>query len=210
MDELKRGAGMNSTLWPYRTPGIPDELFARVESVPITKEEVRVIALSKARLREGYKVIDIGSGTGSISIEAALQVGSTGRVYAIDRDADAIALLRENASRFNITNMEIIQGDAMDVLAAIPEEADTVFIGGAGGKMYDIVKLAYTRLKSRGRIVVDSIMIESMNGALSAIYDLGLNDIDVTQVTIAKGKRIKTGTMLIARNPVLIISAEKP
>lgn len=201
---------MNSNLWPYRTPGIPDELFARAESVPITKEEVRVIALSKARLREGYKVIDVGSGTGSISIEAAIQVGSSGRVYAIDRDADAIALLWENVRRFNITNIEVIQGDAMDVLASIPEDADVVFIGGAGGKMYDIVKLAYTRLKSKGRIVVDSIMVESMNGALSAIYELGLKDIDVTQVTIAKGKRIEAGTMLIARNPVLIISAERP
>ncbi|MEM4398196.1 MAG: precorrin-6Y C5,15-methyltransferase (decarboxylating) subunit CbiT [Candidatus Nitrosocaldus sp.] len=202
------GVSMNSNLWPYRTPGIPDEFFARVESVPITKEEVRVIVLSKARLREGYSVIDVGYKTGSISIEAAMQVGSTGRVYAIDRDADAIALLRENASRFNIKNIEVIQGDAMDALAAIPE-VDVVFIGGAGGKMYDIVRLACTKLRSKGRIVIDTIMVESMNSALSAIYDLGLKDIDVTQVIIAKGKRISTGTMLLSRNPVLIISAEK-
>ncbi|MEM2923255.1 MAG: precorrin-6Y C5,15-methyltransferase (decarboxylating) subunit CbiT [Candidatus Nitrosocaldus sp.] len=200
---------MNQRLWPYRTPGIPDDLFLRDESIPITKEEVRVIALSKARLKEGYRVIDVGSGTGSISIEAAIQVGGTGRVYAIDRDANAIALLRENARRFSITTIEMVQGDAMDVLPSMPE-VDAVFVGGTGGKMYDIVRLACTRLRSKGRIVVDTIMVESMSSALSAMYDLGLEDVDVTQVIVAKGRRISIGTMLIARNPVLIISAEKP
>ncbi len=200
---------MNQRLWPYRTPGIPDDLFLRDESIPITKEEVRVIALSKARLKEGYRVIDVGSGTGSISIEAAIQVGGTGRVYAIDRDANAIALLRENARRFSITTIEMVQGDAMDVLPSMPE-VDAVFVGGTGGKMYDIVRLACTRLRSKGRIVVDTIMVESMSSALNAMYDLGLEDVDVTQVIVAKGRRISIGTMLIARNPVLIISAEKP
>ncbi|MEM1959166.1 MAG: precorrin-6Y C5,15-methyltransferase (decarboxylating) subunit CbiT [Candidatus Nitrosocaldus sp.] len=200
---------MDQRLWPYRTPGIPDDLFVRDESIPITKEEVRVIALSKARLREGYRVIDVGSGTGSISIEAAIQVGSTGRVYAIDRDADAIALLRENVRRFSITNIEIVHGDAMDILPSMPE-VDAVFVGGAGGRMYDMVRVACTRLRSKGRIVVDTIMVESMSSALNAMYDLGLEDVDVTQVIVAKGRRISSGTMLIARNPVLIISAEKP
>ncbi|MCS6767316.1 MAG: precorrin-6Y C5,15-methyltransferase (decarboxylating) subunit CbiT [Candidatus Nitrosocaldus sp.] len=199
---------MSSNLWPYRTPGIPDELFVRDERVPITKEEVRVIALSKARLREGYRVIDVGSGTGSISIEASMQVGSTGMVYAIERDADALRLIRENVKRFGVTNVEIVEGDAMDVLGGMPE-ADAIFVGGAGGRMYDIVRLACTRLRSKGRIVIDTIMVESMSSALNAINDLGLVGVEVTQIMIAKGRRVSTGTMLISRNPVLVISAER-
>ncbi len=60
-------------MWNYKTPGIPDEYFERTENVPITKEEVRTIQISKARLKPGQTVYDIGCGSGSISIEAAFQ-----------------------------------------------------------------------------------------------------------------------------------------
>jgi len=79
-------------MWNFKTPGIPDELFERTEKVPITKEEVRVIQISKARLRPGQLVYDVGCGSGSISIEAAIQVESSGKVLAIDYDENAIEL----------------------------------------------------------------------------------------------------------------------
>ncbi len=194
-------------LWDYRTPGIPDELFIRDEQVPITKEEVRAIALSKARLKEGFTVIDIGSGTGSITVEAALQV-KDGKVYAIDKDADAIRLTQENVKRFNLTNVEIIHDDALNALNTVPM-ADAIFIGGSSRHMHEIVRLAYERLRGNGRIVIDTILIESMYDALRALEGLSLNYIDITQVIICKGKRVSMGTMLTSRNPVLVIAAEK-
>ncbi|NIR75172.1 MAG: precorrin-6Y C5,15-methyltransferase (decarboxylating) subunit CbiT, partial [Nitrosopumilaceae archaeon] len=65
-------------MWRHKTPGIPDEYFERSEKVPITKEEVRTIQISKARLKPGQTVFDIGCGSGSISIEASLQVEDSG------------------------------------------------------------------------------------------------------------------------------------
>lgn len=195
-------------LWDYRTPGIPDDLFIRDENVPITKEEVRAVAISKARLKEGYTVIDVGSGTGSITVEAALQVRN-GKVYAIDKDEDAVKLTQENVRRFNLTNVEVIHDDALSALNRMPM-ADVVFIGGSSGYMHEIVRLAYDRLKGNGRIVIDTILIESMYEAIEALKDLQLNYIDITQITICKGKRVSMGTMLTSRNPVLVIAAEKP
>lgn len=196
-------------MWPYRTPGIPDAMFARNERVPITKEEVRVVSLSKARLMEGAVVIDVGCGSGSISIEAAVQVGSAGKVYAIDQDEEAIRLTEANAEKLCVSNIEFIHSRAQDALERLPS-ADAIFIGGTGGDTYEIIKLACSKLKKNGRIVIDTILIETMYRSLKAVEEMELKDVDVTQITAAKSRKVSTGTMMLARNPVLIISAQKP
>ena len=88
-------------MWKFKTPGIPDEEFERVDDVPITKEEVRVIQISKARLKPGYTVYDIGCGSGSISVEAAFQIESAGKVYAVDFEPKAIELTKKNLEKFS-------------------------------------------------------------------------------------------------------------
>jgi len=196
-------------LWNYRTPGIPDEMFERSEQVPITKEEVRVVAISKARRNNGNTVLDIGCGSGSIAVEAAMRVAPNGKVYAIDQDENAIKLTKENSKKFSVTNIEVIHSKAQDALSKLPA-ADAILIGGTGGDTYDIIKLAYNKLKSKGRIVIDTILIETMYNSLKAIEELQLENIDVTQITIAKSRKVSTGTMMLARNPVIIISAQKP
>lgn len=195
-------------LWNYRTPGIPDEMLERDENVPITKEEVRVIALSKARLKKGSIVIDVGCGSGSMTVEAALQVAPDGKVYAIDQDENAIELTRKNCAKFNVSNVEIFRARAQDTIGKLPD-ADAIFVGGTGGDTYDIIKMAYKKLKINGRIVIDTILIETMYHSLKAVEELKMENIDVTQVTVAKSRKVSTGTMMLARNPVIIIAAEK-
>lgn len=192
-------------LWEYRTPGIPDELFERTEDVPITKEDVRAIAISKLRLREGQSAIDVGSGSGSITVELCLQTG--GQVYAIDYNPAAVELTRRNLEKFGV-KAEVIQGKAQDVLRGLPE-VDAVSVGGTWGDAGQVIELAAGRLKKGGRIVIDTILLETTYHALAAVDRLGLADVDVTQVTIAKARRVTTGTMMLARNPVMIISATK-
>lgn len=184
-------------------------MFEREENVPITKEEIRVIALSKARLQSGFTVIDIGCGSGSITVEAAMQVAPNGKVYAIDQDENAIRLTQKNAAKFNISNIEVIHSKAQDAIGEMPD-ADAIFVGGTAGDTYDIIKLTYDKLKSRGRIVIDTILIETMYHSLRAVNELKFENVDVTQITISKSRKVSTGTMMLARNPVLVIAAEKP
>ena len=99
-------------MWNYKTPGIPDDKFERTENVPITKEEVRTIQISKARLKPGQIVYDIGCGSGSISVEAALQIESNGKVLAVDYDKNAIELTQNNLKKFNLSNVSVIFGNA--------------------------------------------------------------------------------------------------
>ena len=195
-------------MWNYKTPGIPDEYFERAEKVPITKEEVRAIQLSKARLNVGQTVYDIGCGSGSISIEAAFQIESSGKVLAIDYDENAVELTKKNLKKFNISNVSVIFGNAKEKILDL-EEADVIFIGGTGGDTAEIVKLSENKLKTGGRIVIGTILIETLYSVLQILDKLNFNSVDITQVTISKSRKTTTGTMMLARNPVTIISATK-
>jgi cobalt-precorrin-6B (C15)-methyltransferase len=194
-------------MWKYRTPGIPDEYFDRTEDVPITKEEARAVQISKARLSEGNIVYDIGCGSGSITVEAALQVGA-GKVYAVDIDPKAVELTKKNLAKFGVSNVEVILSDAKDRIPSLPD-ADTVFIGGTGGDTQEILRMCQGKLKRGARIVIGVILIETLYSVLDVIYKMDFSEIDITQVTISKSKKTSTGTMMLARNPVTIISATK-
>ncbi len=195
-------------MWNYKTPGIPDNFFERTEKVPITKEEVRTIQLSKARLSPGQVVFDIGCGSGSISIEAALQIESNGKVIAIDYDLDAIELTKKNIEKFGLSNISVIFGNAKEKIKEL-ELADVIFIGGTGGDTKEIIELCQDKLKSGGRIVIGIILIETLFSVLDILDRLQFGSIDITQVTISKSRKTSKGTMMLARNPVTIISATK-
>ena len=192
-------------LWDYRTPGIPDELFERTEEVPITKEDIRAIAISKLRLKEGHSAIDVGCGSGSITVELCLQ--TKGKVYAIDFDEKAVELTKRNLQKFGV-KAEVILGKAQDILPKL-SEVDAVIVGGTWGDTKQVIELAVSRLKKGGRIVIDTIVIETMYQVLTAVNELELKEIDITQVIISKARKVTTGTMMLARNPVMIISATK-
>tara|TARA_B110001454_G_C12608802_1_gene387775 strand:- start:12 stop:602 length:591 start_codon:yes stop_codon:yes gene_type:complete len=195
-------------MWKFKTPGIPDEEFDRTESVPITKEETRAIQISKARLSPGQTVLDIGCGSGSITVEAGLQVESDGKVIGIDLDPNAIELTNRNLKKFGVTNATLILGNAKEKMSELPE-ANAIFIGGTGGDTQEIVQLCEDKLKSGGRIVIGVILIETLYAVLQTIEKLKFDAIDITQITIGKSRKTSTGTMMLARNPVTVISATK-
>lgn len=194
-------------LWRYDTPGIPDELFERSEQVPITKEEVRAITIGKLRLKEGFTAIDVGCGSGSLTVEICNQIRS-GTAYAIDFDEKAVELTKLNLGRFKF-KAEVILSDAQDALPKLPQ-VNSIVIGGTWGNTRKIIEMAISKLQTNGRLVINTILIESAYDALSTLYDAKLEEVDVTQVIISKSRKVTTGTMMLARNPVLIISATKP
>ena len=195
-------------MWKSKTPGIPDEEFERTESVPITKEEIRAIQISKGRLSVGQTILDIGCGSGSVTVEAAIQVEESGTVIAVDIDPNAIELTEKNLKKFGITNYQLVDGNTKEKISELPE-ADTVFIGGTGGDTRDIVELCQNKIKSGGRIVIGIILIETLYSVLQTIEKLDFTEIDITQITIGKSRKTSTGTMMLARNPVTVISATK-
>jgi cobalt-precorrin-6B (C15)-methyltransferase len=194
-------------LWDYKTPGVPDSLFERTEQVPITKEDVRALVVSKLRLKEHSSAIDIGCGSGSITVELCLQTNE-GKIYAIDFDEKAIELTRKNLLRFGV-RAEVILSKAQDILPLLPQ-VDAIVIGGTWGNIEQIIRLSIDKLNKGGRLVIDTILLETLYKAITTINEIRLDEVDITQVTIAKARKVTTGTMMLARNPVIIISATKP
>ena len=198
---------MNPLLWAYRTGGIPDELFERSGEVPITKEEIRALVISKLRLKEDSWVIDVGCGSGSITVEICLQA-KVGKVYAIDNDSSAIELTKRNLIKFGV-KAELIFSSAQDALPSLPK-VDAIMIGGSSSDIAGVIRLGIDRLKKGGRIVIDTILVETLYDVIRTIKETELCEVDVTQDAIIKGKTMTIGTMMIARNPITIISATKP
>jgi cobalt-precorrin-6B (C15)-methyltransferase len=194
-------------IWNHRTPGIPDELFETDQEIPITKEEVRAIVISKLRLNEGFAAIDVGCGSGSITVEICLQTRSD-NIYAIDFNERAIALTKINLNKFGVKAKTML-ARAEDILPTLPK-VDAIIIGGSWGNIHQVLSLAADRLVKGGRIVIDTILIETTYKTLDVLQGLKLSTIDITQAVIAKGRQVSTGTMMLARNPVTIISATKP
>jgi cobalt-precorrin-6B (C15)-methyltransferase len=153
-------------------------------------------------------VIDVGCGTGGLTVEAALQVGYKGRVFAIDEDEEAVKLTTNNVKKFDAQDIvKVIRGKAPEALTNLPT-VDVVIIGGTKN-LREVVPVAYEKLKEQGRIVVNAILLETGFMALDEIKKAGFSEIDVTQINVAKGKNIDSGTMMLARNPITIISATK-
>ncbi len=196
--------------WAYKTAGIPDELFNQNDKVPgPTKEEIRVLTISKARLCEGSIVIDVGCGTGGLTVEAALQVAPKGKVYAIDEDQAAVDLTKSNVEKFGVQdNVVIVLGKAPKALLALPK-ADAILIGGSVS-LREVLRASGDKLNANGRIVINAILLETACTAVDELKKLGFKDVDVALVSVAKGKQINSGTMMMARNPITIVSASKP
>ncbi len=177
-------------------------MFHRLPKVPITKEEIRAIQISKARLRQGDTVYDIGCGSGSISVEAALQVGPAGNTIAVDMDDNAVRLTKTNMDHFGV-DLNIIHGEATSVIPSLPL-ANAAFIGGTGGRTADILRMCCDKVSPGGRIIVGTILVETLYAVLEVTKDM--TDTDITQVTVLKSRRTETGTMMLARNPVTIVT----
>lgn len=190
-----------------RPLGLPDDAFAqkRPHRGLITKSEARAVSLYKLGLTRGSIVWDVGAGSGSVALEAAL-IASDGVVYAVERDAESIAMLRRNLQRLGPANVAITPGDAPAALADLPKP-DCVFVGGGGGKLTAILECAAARLNAEGRIVVNLAAMERALQAHACLMALGL-DAELMQISAARGKPLPDGALrLAAQNPVFIVAA---
>ena len=169
----------------------------------MTKSEVRSISLSKLQLTEDAVVYDVGAGTGSVSIEIALQAAE-GEVYAIEKKEDALALLKENKQKFAVDNLEIIPGMAPEAMMEL-EVPTHAFIGGSSGNMDAIIKLLLEK-NPEVRIVINCITLETVTEAMEAIRKFDLKDVDIVQLGVARSKSVGRYHMMMGEKPIYIIS----
>lgn len=185
-------------------PGIPDGYFHR-GNVPMTKQEIRVQILAKARIRPENRILDVGAGTGSISIEAAA-LAPQGKVYAVEVNPEAIALIHANKQKFDAQNLEIIPGMAPEAFAGL-EPVDVCIIGGSKGNLAAI--LEKMPLVSGGSLVLTAVTLETVSQALSELKQGEFRDVDVVSIQAVRWNEVGHLHMAQSLNPVFILSARK-
>ena len=187
---------------PFNSPGLPDDAFLRGD-VPMTKEEVRTLAIAKLRLEEHHVVWDVGAGTGSVSIECALTCPA-GQVYAVEKKEEALALLAENRARFHTGNLTVVAGAAPAVLEGLPAP-HRVFIGGTSGELEEILNIIF-RKNPAARVVCTAVTLETV--AEAARLFAPLEGADMVQLSAARTRKAGRYHLMDAQNPVWIFSGE--
>lgn len=186
----------------YRS--IRDEEFITGKA-PMTKSEVRTVSVAKLNLRSSSTVYDIGAGTGSVSIEAALKLHK-GTVYAVEKDVDAAALIERNIEKFKTYNVEVIRGTAPEAIKELPKP-DACFIGGSSGNMDDIIN-AVLKKNPYVNVVINTITLQSLNEAINCIEKYKFENVEIINVSVAKSKKAGKYDLMMGQNPIYIISGK--
>ena len=182
---------------------IKDSEFIR-GNCPMTKEDIRALSIWKMNLSEDSTVLDIGSGTGTITVQAS-KISNNGVVYSIEKDEAAIAVTKINLEKFNCINVVLDEGDAVEILEKyIKEEKafDSIFIGGSGGSVEKKIDMCNNLLIENGTIVMNFITLDNAYKAIEVMKKLNYI-IDISQVNISKNRG--KSYMMIANNPIYIV-----
>jgi len=186
---------------------IKDEEFIR-GNCPMTKEEIRILSIGKMNIKENSNVVDVGSGTGSITIQSSKEC-SKGKVYSIEMDDEAYNVTSMNIDKFQCDNVEIIKNDGSTALANLIErkvKVDSAFIGGNGGQLEDIIKKIHKLLNKNGTMVMNFITLDNAYKAIEIVRGMNYK-MDITLVNVSKNRG--KSLMMMALNPIYIIQCIK-
>ena len=183
-------------------PGVPDRWFVRGR-VPMTKEEIRWLSLCRLGLKSQSVFYDIGSGTGSIAVEAALRSKQL-RVYAVEHGEEACGLIAENASRAGVKNLVVVKGEAPECLGELPVPTHA-FIGGSGGRLREIL-LALREKNPNVRVVLNAVSLETVAEVVALRKELLICEEEITQIAVSRAKKAGSHHLMQAENPIYVIS----
>ena len=186
---------------------IKDEEFIRGKA-PMTKEDIRALSIWKMNLSDKSNVLDIGSGTGSITVQSAM-IAKDGKVYSIERDEEAYNTSIKNIEKFKANNVLLEKGEAKDILDKYIEyklNFDSIFIGGSGGDLELLIEKSDLLLKNQGTLVMNFITLNNAYKGIEKVKSLKY-ETEITAVNISKSK--ENSYMMIANNPIYIISCYK-
>ena len=203
MSDVEQNVGVKQE-WQYKTTGIPDSLFSRSKA-GLTREEVRSIITSKARIKGTERILDVGTGSGSVSIEFAL-LGCD--VTAVEKDEENFEIARENIEKFGLADkIRLIFGEMEHINLSNTDSFDVVFFGGTDNleKSFENV---FKHLKTGGRVIIAAVRLETVVEAITVLKNRGINP-EVLNICLNRGKDLGGKTALAPSYPVFLIYGDK-
>lgn len=181
---------------------IEDEAFIR-GNVPMTKSEVRTVSISKLGLTKDAIVYDVGAGTGSVAIEMALKSPDI-KVYAIEKNEEALALIEKNKQKFIADNLNIVSGLAPKALEELPVPTH-VFIGGSSGNLKEILDVVFSK-NNAVKVVLNTVSLNTIAEVMALIEEGKYETLDIVQMNISKAKKLGKYQMMMGQNPIYIVT----
>jgi len=185
--------------------GMPESAYDHERGL-ITKAEVRAVTLARLNLMPQQILWDLGAGSGAVSIEASLLMPG-GQIWAVEKSPTRIEQIRINRDRFGITNLNVVESVLPRGLSKLPDP-DRVFIGGGGKALAETIDIVCRRLTAAGVLVVNTVLMDSLNDTLRRLRSNGLNT-DVVQIQVSRSQPIADSDRMQAMNPVWIIRGHR-
>ncbi|MFZ2071892.1 MAG: precorrin-6Y C5,15-methyltransferase (decarboxylating) subunit CbiT [Halobacteriota archaeon] len=193
---------MREEEWDYKSPGIPNDFFLKSKA-GLTREEIRSIIVSKARIKGDERILDVGTGSGSVSIEFAL-LGCD--ATAVEKDKENFEIARKNIEKFGLNDkIELIFGE-MEHLN-LSHDFDLIFFGGTDN-LKESFENAFKRLKAGGGIIIAAVRLETVVEAMEVLKSKGINS-EVLNICMNKGKDLGGKTALVPSYPIFLIYGKK-
>ena len=181
---------------------LEDDELVRTD-IPMTKRDIRILILAELGLRSGAVFWDIGSGTGSVSLQAALAVPDS-EIYAVERNPEAADLTQKNLDRFSCRNVHVVRGSAPEVLDGLPDPTH-VFLGGTGKSSGRILEAVLKRAPE-ARIAATCITLDTLSDLYQTVKKLPVKSISFRQIAVSRAKHIGSSDLMLADNPVFLFS----
>lgn len=193
--------------WPYKTPGISDDLFESLPGIPFTKREIRLLLISALRMKSDSVLWDIGAGSGTIPVEVGLLCPNS-TIIALERDEEVASLINSNCENFCVKNVQIVTGNAPESLQNLSPLPDRVCIEG-GQEIKQIIKEVWHYLKPEGRIVATAGNLKTLYAISESLAQLQARNMEVVQSGINRLETRGIHQIFAAVDPIFILSGEK-
>lgn len=168
-------------------PGLPDDAFET--DGQLTKREVRAATLAKLAPYPGALLWDVGSGSGSISIEW-MRAARGARAICFERSLARGALISRNRVALGVPGLGLVVGDAPESLVDQPAP-DALFLGG-GVADEALFRACWQALKPGGRMVANAVTLDAEAALYARQADFGgeLVRIGVDMLDRVGGERV--------------------
>lgn len=189
-----------------------DDWFIRGD-VPMTKEEVRAVSIAKLSLTASSHLLDLGAGTGSVSVEAAAVFPGL-HVTAFEKNPEAVELIRKNREKAGIPepNLRIVEGELPGTLGVFLEKIRDgagvmpthAFIGGAGGQLEEILRFIFA-VNPGIRVVLNAVTVETASHAAEVLGERGIEP-EISCIQVSRARKAGRFHLMEGMNPVMVIS----
>lgn len=138
------------------------EEYAHKHNVPIIESEVAQFIKVLIKIKKPKKILEIGTAIGYSALVMS-SVNKDIHITTIERNEDMIEVALKNIRKYKFQNsIEIINGDATDILSELNDEYDFIFLDAAKGQYIDFFKGSSKLLKKDGIILSDNVLFKGM------------------------------------------------